>query len=335
MTTIRDVAKLAGVSTTTVSHVLNKTRFVSVEGKAKVEAAVIELNYVPNTIARSLKGGSSRVLGMLITDANNPFYADLIQWVDQVAYRYGYNLILCNTQGNIQRAKDYLVMLSQRQVDGMLMMSSDARQLPVSSYGSMPMVMMDSGPEQAGYDRILDDSEQGGYMATKHLLESGHKSIGLLAGPLDKSNSQNRIAGYRRAMAEAKLEVDECWIQSGEFTYEGGAEAMSRLLNQSSPVTAIFASNDLMAMGAIRVAGKQGLTIPEDLSIIGYDDIPGAKYFNPPLTTMSQPLEQLAEQAIAMLLARIETPKREGQRTLLPPSLIIRDSVAVRKSAEN
>ena len=334
MTTIRDVAKLAGVSTTTVSHVLNKTRFVSAEGKAKVEAAVIELNYVPNTIARSLKGGSSRVLGMLITDANNPFYADLIQWVDQVAYRHGYNLILCNTQGNIERAKDYMVMLNQRRVDGMLMMSSDARQLPVSSYGTMPMVMMDSGPEQAGYDRILDDSEQGGYMATKHLLESGHLSIGLLAGPLDKSNSQNRIAGYRRAMAEANVEVDERWIQSGEFSYEGGAEAMTRLLDQTCSVTAIFASNDLMVMGAIRVAGKQGLTIPQDLSIIGYDDIPGAKYFNPPLTTMSQPLEQLAEQAIAMLLARIKTPEREGQRTLLPPSLVIRDSVAVLKSVE-
>ncbi|AQS37898.1 transcriptional regulator, LacI family [Shewanella psychrophila] len=334
MSTIRDVAKLAGVSTTTVSHVLNKTRFVSEGGKAKVEAAVIELNYVPNTIARSLKGGSSRVLGMLITDANNPFYADLIQWVDQVAYRYGYNLILCNTQGSIERAKDYMVMLNQRRVDGMLMMSSDARQLPVSSYGTMPMVMMDSGPEQAGYDRILDDSEQGGYMATKHLLASGHRSIGLLAGPLDKSNSQNRIAGYRRAMAEAYAEVDERWIQSGEFTYEGGAEAMSKLLDQPSSVTAIFASNDLMVMGAIRVAGKQGLTIPHDLSIIGYDDIPGAKYFNPPLTTMSQPLEQLAEQAIAMLLARIETPEREGQRTLLPPTLVIRDSVAVRKPVE-
>ncbi|MCJ8303680.1 substrate-binding domain-containing protein [Shewanella sp.] len=334
MTTIRDVAKLAGVSTTTVSHVLNKTRFVSAEGKAKVEAAVIELNYVPNTIARSLKGGSSRVLGMLITDANNPFYADLIQWVDQVAYRLGYNLILCNTQGDIERAKDYMVMLNQRRVDGMLMMSSDARQLPLSSYATMPMVMMDSGPEQAGYDRILDDSELGGYLATKHLLESGHMSIGMLAGPLDKSNSQNRIAGYRRAMAEANAEVDERWIQSGEFTYEGGAEAMSRLLDQPCQVTAIFASNDLMVMGAIRVAGKQGLIIPQDLSIIGYDDIPGAKYFNPPLTTISQPLEQLAEQAIAMLLARIKAPERESQRTLLPPRLVIRDSVAVRKPVE-
>ncbi|EDQ02163.1 LacI family DNA-binding transcriptional regulator [Shewanella benthica] len=334
MTTIRDVAKLAGVSTTTVSHVLNKTRFVSVEGKAKVESAVVELNYVPNTVARSLKGGSSRVLGMLITDVNNPFYADLIQWVDQVAYRLGYNLILCNTQGNIERAKDYMVMLNQRRVDGMLMVSSDARQLPVSSYGTMPMVMMDSGPEQAGYDRILDDSEQGGYMATRHLLESGHMNIGMLAGPLDKSNSQHRIAGYHRAMAEANAEVDERWVQSGEFTYEGGAEAMSRLLDQPSPVTAIFACNDLMVMGAIRVAGKLGLIIPQDLSIIGYDDIPGAKYFNPPLTTISQPLEQLAEQAIAMLLARIKTPERESQRTLLPPRLVIRDSVAVRKPVE-
>ena len=329
MATIRDVAKLAGVSTTTVSHVLNKTRFVSAEGKAKVENAVMQLNYVPNTVARSLKGGSSRVLGMLVTDSNNPFYADLIQWVDQVAYRHGYNLILCNTQGNIERAKDYMSMLSQRRVDGMLMMSSDARQLPVSSYGTMPMVMMDSGPDRVGYDRILDDSEQGGYMATKHLLEAGHRCIGLLAGPLEKSNSQNRIAGYRRAMAEAYVEVDESWIQSGEFTYEGGVTAMAELLKQQKKVTSIFASNDLMAMGAIRVAGEHGLIVPKDLSVIGYDDIPGAKYFNPPLTTMRQPLELMAEQAIAMLLARMETPDREGQRTLLPPTLITRDSVAV------
>ncbi|GGJ05340.1 LacI family transcriptional regulator [Shewanella hanedai] len=329
MATIRDVAKLAGVSTTTVSHVLNKTRFVSAEGKAKVEDAVMQLNYVPNTVARSLKGGSSRVLGMLVTDSNNPFYADLIQWVDQVAYRHGYNLILCNTQGNIERAKDYMSMLSQRRVDGMLMMSSDARQLPVSSYGTMPMVMMDSGPDRAGYDRILDDSEQGGYMATKYLLQAGHRCIGLLAGPLEKSNSQNRIAGYRRAMAEAYVEVDESWIQSGEFTYEGGVTAMTELLKQQKKVTSIFASNDLMAMGAIRVAGEHGLIVPKDLSVIGYDDIPGAKYFNPPLTTMRQPLELMAEQAIAMLLARMETPESEGQRTLLTPTLITRDSVAV------
>ncbi|NRD75550.1 substrate-binding domain-containing protein [Shewanella sp. VB17] len=330
MTTIRDVAKLAGVSTTTVSHVLNKTRFVSAESKTKVEAAVIELNYVPNTVARSLKGGSSRVLGMLVTDSNNPFYANLIQWVDQVAYRHGYNLILCNTQGDIQRAKDYMSMLSQRRVDGMIMMSSDVRQLPVSSYGTIPMVMLDSGPERAGYDRILDDSELGGYMATNHLLKSGHRSIGLLAGPLEKSNSQNRIAGYRRAMAEANVEVDEGWIQSGEFSYEGGVVAMTLLLNQQRAVTSVFASNDLMAMGAMRVAGEHGLIIPQDLSMVGYDDIPGAQYFNPPLTTMRQPLEMMAEQAIAMLLTRMQSPDREGQRTLLGPSLITRGSVAVR-----
>ncbi|QIZ77113.1 substrate-binding domain-containing protein [Ferrimonas lipolytica] len=328
MATIRDVAKLAGVSTTTVSHVLNDTRFVSEQAKAAVEAAVKQLNYVPNAVARSLKGGSSRVLGMLVTDSNNPFYADLIQWVDKVAYRHGYNLILCNTQGCAERASDYIDMLNQRRVDGMLVMSADARQVPMSAFGAMPLVLMDSGPAEVGCDRILDDSERGGYLATKYLLEQGHTHIGILAGPLNKKNSQNRLEGYRRAYAETNLEYASTWVQSGDFSYQGGYDAMAALLQQRGRVSAVFAGNDLMAMGAARAASEQGLRIPQDLSLVGYDDIPGAQYFNPPLTTIQQPVQQLAEQAIELLLKRIADPKRAGECAMLAPTLIERHSVA-------
>ncbi|WP_028116648.1 substrate-binding domain-containing protein [Ferrimonas senticii] len=332
MATIRDVAKLAGVSTTTVSHVLNQTRFVSETARLAVEQAVKQLNYVPNVVARSLKGGSSRVLGMLVTDSNNPFYADLIQWVDKVAYSHGYNLILCNTQGNVERACDYIEMLTQRRVDGVLVMSADARQVPLSAFAKLPMVMMDAGPSAVGFDRILDDSELGGYLATKYLLDRGHRQIGILTGPLAKYNSQHRLAGYHRALAEAGVTAnDKAWVHSGNFSYEGGFEAMQSLLAQThgsnEAVTAVFANNDLMAMGAARVAADYGLRIPQDLSLMGYDDIPGAQYFNPPLTTIAQPMQALAEQAIAMLLARMAKPDCDGQRLLLPPSLVERDSV--------
>ncbi len=331
MATIKDVARLAGVSTTTVSHVLNETRFVSEEARQRVLEAVTALNYVPNTVARSLKGGSSRVLGMLVTDTNNPFYADLIQWVDRVAYRHGYNLILCNTQGNADRARDYLAMLAQRRVDGMLLMSSDTQQeamADISERLALPAVVMDSAPEQAAYDRILDDSEQGGELAVAHLIELGHRRIGVLAGPLCKRNSQSRLTGYRRAMEKAGLAVDPGWICADELSFEGGYRAMHSLIQREPTLTAVFASNDLMAMGAIRALLEAGRRVPEEVSVVGYDDIPAARYCNPPLTTVRQPMEALAEQALAMLLERIRDPALPGRQVVLPPALVGRHSVA-------
>ncbi|MBY5980013.1 LacI family DNA-binding transcriptional regulator [Ferrimonas balearica] len=331
MATIKDVARLAGVSTTTVSHVLNETRFVSEDAKARVMQAVAALNYVPNTVARSLKGGSSRVLGMLVTDTNNPFYADLIQWVDRVAYRHGYNLMLCNTQGNADRARDYLAMLAQRRVDGMLLMSSDTQQETMADLSerlAMPAVVMDSAPAEAGYDRILDDSEMGGELAVTHLIEQGHQRIGLLAGPLSKRNSQSRLSGYRHALTKAGLAADDNWVCSDELSFEGGYRAMHALLARKQQLTAVFASNDLMAMGAMRALMEAGLRVPEDVSVVGYDDIPAARYCNPPLTTVRQPMEALAEQALSMLLDRIREPSLPGRQVVLPPALVGRDSVA-------
>ncbi|WP_026973032.1 substrate-binding domain-containing protein [Aliagarivorans marinus] len=330
MATIKDVAALAQVSTSTVSHVINQTRVVSDEATARVHQAIAELNYIPNTMARSLKGGGSQVLGMLVTDSTNPFYANLIQQVDRIAYQKGYNLILCNTHGEPNRAREYLDMLLQRRIDGLLVMSAEARldgMELLQSRSNMPVVVMDWGPSNEFVDKIQDDSQFGGYLATRHLIENGHTDICCVMGPLQKSNSRQRLEGYQRAMQEAGLSVAEGHVVETSFSSEGGWQAMNQLIAQDRVPGAIFAGNDLIALGVIRAANEAGIRVPEQLSIVGYDDIPQAEFFSPSLSTIRQPVEQLASEAIELLMQRVAQPHRDKQTLKLRSQLISRSSV--------
>ena len=311
MATMKDIARLAGVSTSTVSHVINKSRFVSDEIAERVNNAAQQLNYAPSALARSLKMNRTKTIGMLVTTSTNPFFGEVVKGVERSCYHQGYNLILCNTEGDNQRMKASINTLLQKRVDGLLLMCStlEGERLDVfDRYPDIPIVVMDWGPILFASDKIQDNSLQGGYMAAKHLIECGHKEIGCITGPLIRHQAQMRYEGYKRALAEAGIAINPDWIVESDFECEGGYQAFEKLYQRGKLPSALFVSNDMMAMGVIQAASQRGLRVPDDLSLIGYDDVHIAKFMTPALTTIHQPKYRLGKAAVDTLLYRLENP---------------------------
>ncbi|EGQ9169027.1 substrate-binding domain-containing protein [Vibrio cholerae] len=330
MATMKDIARLAGVSTSTVSHVINKSRFVSDEIAERVNNAAQQLNYAPSALARSLKMNRTKTIGMLVTTSTNPFFGEVVKGVERSCYHQGYNLILCNTEGDNQRMKASINTLLQKRVDGLLLMCStlEGERLDVfDRYPDIPIVVMDWGPILFASDKIQDNSLQGGYMAAKHLIECGHKEIGCITGPLIRHQAQMRYEGYKRALAEAGIAINPDWIVESDFECEGGYQAFEKLYQRGKLPSALFVSNDMMAMGVIQAANQRGLRIPDDLSLIGYDDVHIAKFMTPALTTIHQPKYRLGKAAIDTLLYRLENPDTTAQVVQLEPTLVVRNSV--------
>ncbi|MDO6705456.1 substrate-binding domain-containing protein [Photobacterium sp. 1_MG-2023] len=330
MATIKDVARMAGVSTTTVSHVINKTRFVAEATQKKVLAAVEELNYAPSAVARSLKCNTTSTIGMLVTKSTNPFFAELVHGVEEYCYKAGYTLILCNTEGNLAKQKDYLRMLSEKRVDGLLVMCSDLDdQLleQLERQRDLPMVIMDWGPARPKCDNIQDNAELGGYLATRHFIDNGHTLIGCLSGQTDKSTCRERLKGFRKAMSESGLPVNEDWIIEGDFECESAVDAAKVFIAMENRPTAIFCFNDIMAMALISTFAQAGINVPEDVSIIGYDNIDLTPYFSPPLTTIHQPKRRLGKTAVEILMERVKDKNHAFQTFEINPELVIRHSV--------
>ncbi|PJC88076.1 transcriptional repressor PurR [Vibrio sp. HA2012] len=330
MATIKDVARLAGVSTTTVSHVINKTRFVAESTQDKVMAAVKELNYAPSAVARSLKCNTTRTIGMLVTQSTNPFFAEVVDGVESYCYRQGYTLILCNTGGIYEKQRDYIRMLAEKRVDGMLVMCSDLTcelQEMLDSHPNIPKVIMDWGPESSASDKIIDNSEEGGYLATKYLIENGHKNIYCLSGQLAKAICKERILGYKRALSDAGMPFDESKIIEGNFECDTAVEAADTILALDDKPTAVFCFNDTMALGLMSRLQQKGMRVPDDISVIGYDNIDLAGYFSPPLTTIHQPKRRVGKTAFEILLERIKNKEHERHVFEMQPEIVIRDSV--------
>ncbi|RBM26303.1 transcriptional repressor PurR [Vibrio tarriae] len=330
MATMKDIARLAGVSTSTVSHVINKSRFVSDEIAERVNNAAQQLNYAPSALARSLKMNRTKTIGMLVTTSTNPFFGEVVKGVERSCYHQGYNLILCNTEGDNQRMKASINTLLQKRVDGLLLMCStlEGERLDVfDRYPDIPIVVMDWGPILFASDKIQDNSLQGGYMAAKHLIECGHKEIGCITGPLIRHQAQMRYEGYKRALAEAEIAMNPDWIVESDFECEGGYQAFEKLYQRGKLPSALFVSNDMMAMGVIQAASQRGLRIPDDLSLIGYDDVHIAKFMTPALTTIHQPKYRLGKAAVDTLLYRLENPDTTAQVVQLEPTLMVRSSV--------
>ncbi|PLR35123.1 transcriptional regulator RbsR [Chimaeribacter coloradensis] len=333
MATMKDVARLAGVSTSTVSHVINNNRFVSDSIREKVLVAIETLNYAPSALARSLKINQTHTIGMLLTASSNPFYAELVRGVERSCYERGYSLIICNTEGDVDRMNRNLEMLLQKRVDGLLLMCTETHipsQDALRRYPSLPIVMMDWAPFGDANDIIQDNSLLGGELATRYLLSQGYRRIACIAGPQDKTPARARLAGFQRAMDQAGLPVPEEYIIYSDFEFQGGMTAMSRLLALPQPPEAVFTSNDAMAVGVYQALYQHGLSIPADMAVIGYDDIELAQYMTPPLTTVHQPKDDLGELAIDTLLHRLNNPTAGPQVLVLTPELRVRDSVSTR-----
>ncbi|MCO7255975.1 MULTISPECIES: ribose operon transcriptional repressor RbsR [Dickeya] len=330
MATMKDVARLAGVSTSTVSHVINDNRYVSDAIRERVMKAVEQLNYAPSALARSLKINQTRTIGMLLTASSNPFYAEVVRGVERCCYERGYSLILCNTEGDHHRLSRSLETLLQKRVDGLLLMCTESY-LPspdiIRRYPSIPVVMMDWAPFEGSSDIIKDNSLQGGEMATHYLISQGYRKIACIAGPQDKTTAHNRLEGYRKAMHQSGLSIPVGYEVIGDFEFEAGFRAMQQLLALPERPDAVFTSNDAMAVGVYRALYEAGLSIPDDMAVVGYDDIELARYLSPPLTTIHQPKGELGELAIDTLLHRLEHPDAEHNVLVLTPELIVRSSV--------
>lgn len=326
---MKDVARIAGVSTSTVSHVINKDRFVSEAITAKVDAAIKSLNYAPSALARSLKLNQTRTIGMLITASTNPFYSELVRGVERSSFERGYSLVLCNTEGDEQRMNRNLETLMQKRVDGLLLLCTETHQPSpeiMQRYPSVPTVMMDWAPFDGDSDLIQDNSLLGGDMATQYLIDQGHSRIACIAGPLDKTPARLRLEGYHAAMARCGLPVAEGYVVTSDFEFGGGFSAMQQLLALPQRPQAVFVGNDAMAVGAYQALYQAGLQIPQDMALVGYDDIELARYMTPPLTTIHQPKDELGELAIDVLIHRMADPQQKQQRVQLTPELVVRGS---------
>ena len=330
MATIKDVAKHAGVSTTTVSHVINKTRFVAEDTKAAVWAAIKQLNYSPSAVARSLKVNNTKTIGLLAASSGSPYFAEVIQAVEAACYKKGYTLILCNAQNNLEKQEAYLAMLAKKRVDGMLVMCSEYPTPLLNmlqNYHNIPMMVMDWGKHSDFTDNIEDNGFHGGYLATRYLIDRGHREIATISGQLNEHTGRERHKGFLHALKEAKITIPDEWVIEADFHPHEGHEGMMKLLAASKRPTALFCGGDVIAMGALCAAGEMGIRVPEDISVIGYDNIRNTRFFNPPLTTIQQPKETLAEMALDMLLDKIINKRETYNSIELHPELVERNSV--------
>ncbi len=324
---MQDVAERAGVSVSTVSHVINGTRYVSPELTERVRAAMAELHFQPNAVARSLRRKETLTLGMIVPDNANPFFAMLAHAVENACYQRGYSLILTNSGGDVTRELANINVLLGKQVDGLILAavglgSRDLQQV----LRSAPVVVVDRNLPGVEVDALLVDNLGGGHQAARHLIELGHRRIGCITGPSTTTPSADRVTGYRAALTEANIPVDETLIARGDFQFAGGYAGAQTLLALPEPPTAIFACNDLMAMGAIAAAAERGLRVPADLSIVGFDDSTLAAYTTPALTTIAQPIAEIGQLATEMVIRRSQQPDMARQRRILSTRLVVRQS---------
>ena len=329
MATIRDVARHAGVSMTTVSHVVNGTRTVSAEGRRRVEQAIEALGYVPSAVARSLKKQSTRTVGMMIPNSSNPYFAELARSVEDRCFAAGYTLVLCSTDDDARRQSVYLQVLSERRIDGLIVVSTgrDAELRQMLAGLTMPFVLVDREIAEPDCDLVETGHLNGGLLATRHLLSLGHERIACIGGPPGLAPSDQRIDGWRLAFTElGRAQARDGMLWRGDFTSQGGYEAMHAIARSSVAATAVFVCNDLMAIGALRAAHECGARVPDELSVVGFDDIELSAYTSPPLTTVAQPKGRIGALAVDMLLERISGRRSEGRKVVLAPELRVRAS---------
>ena len=335
MATIVDVARRARVSPSTVSHVVNGTRFVSADARARVQRAIDALGYRPNGLARSLRRGQSRTLGLILPDSANPFFAEIGREIETSAFERGYSVVLCNTENDREKERLYVNVLVRNQVDGIILVATGNRSNLLQSLlpGKLPLVILDREASSPGLDSVIADHFSGGLLATHHLASLGHRRIGCIAGPSRLSSSEQRVRGYRKALERSGLCVEEDLIRQGDFHPQSAWSAARTLLSLPRPPTAIFACNDLMAFGVLRAADELGRRVPRDLAVVGYDDIELSRYSIPPLTTVVQPKREMAQEALRLLTRRIGAGSRKPERRLLPVSLEVRQTCGGRPGA--
>lgn len=326
MATIKDVARTAGVSYTTVSHVLNQTRPVSDDARARVLAAVESLGYVPSALARSLKSKTTGSIGLIIPNNTNPYFSEVARGIEDSCYAAGYSVILCNSDDDPAKQRDYLNVLLTKRCDGLIVATLAQTDGELLRKMKVPTVLLDRAPKDMAIDLVAVDNAAGGALAAAHLLSLGRRRIACIGGPQDIAISRERIGGLRQTLLAAGIELSESLLAYADFTSVGGYLAARSLLALPQAPDAIFCCNDLMAIGALRAAAERGIAVPDALAVVGFDDIDLAQFVHPTLTSVAQNTRRLGQITAECLLQRIATPDRPLQRISIAPELHIRDS---------
>ncbi|MBC7217708.1 MAG: LacI family DNA-binding transcriptional regulator [Candidatus Caldatribacterium sp.] len=336
MASIRDVAKLAGVSISTVSRVINRRGKTSKETEERVWKAVEALQYRPNLLARSLRNQKTKLLGLLVPDIDSPFFARLAKYVEEAAYQKGYNLILCNVGEDPKKERNYLEVLIQRQVEGIIFprVSDESLLFRIPHLSKIPYVVLDRTLEGEEAPTVKLDNVAAGVLAATHLLELGHRQFACIAGPQKISVSRERLGGFLGKLAQAGIPPENVCVVEGDFKIEGGRRAMEKILDLLSPPFALFCMNDMMAFGAIQVARERGWRVPEDVSVVGLDNNPLCEVFSPPLTTVAQPFDRIAKLGISLLCKLIEGKKVRKRFVTVSPYLVVRRSTVPLKEQQ-
>ncbi len=331
MATMKQVAEKAGVSTSTVSHVINNTRMVRAEVRARVLSLIDEMRYIPSAVARSLKNARTQTIGIMIPNNSNPYFAELIQGAEDAAFKLGYNIILCNAYDDARKQVAYIRVLLEKRIDGLILAAcgSDDELTMLLRDQDIPIVLVDREVSGVDADFVEADHERGGYLATNYLIGLGHRQIACVSGPVNLPPSRNRVVGYMRALKEAGIPIRLDYLMRSDFTSEGGFVAFQKLLALPQPPSAIFASNDLMAIGGLCAASEAQVRVPEQLSVIGYDDVALASFSTPRLTTMAQPKYEMGALTARALVARILGDHHAPLRCeKLDTTLVVRQSTA-------
>lgn len=329
MVTIKDVAKMAGVSPATVSRIINNTKPVSDSVREKVESAIKKTGFRPNTIARSLILKKSLTIGVLITDISNRYYSEMVRGIENKAYENGYAIMLCDSNYDFEMEIKYLELMQEKYVDGVIISTKSVPSKFEDFFNRTEMPVVFTNRKDKSYYSVGVDNFGMSYEAVKYLIDSGHRNIGCIYAHLeDLASGLDRFEGFKKALKDFKIDRNPEIEVEADFSIDSGYSAMKKILDSKAPVTAIFASSDEMAMGAMTAVLDAGLRVPEDISVIGFDDIHYSAYVRPGLTTVHQPIYETGTRSVEVLLDLIDK-KSPSKQNILKSDLKIRDSVAV------
>jgi LacI family transcriptional regulator len=326
--TISDVARQADVSKTTVSHVINNTRFVEEDTRQRVLQAIAELGYRPSAVARSLTTNRTQTVGVIVSDASNHFFAEVLQGIEDILRPMDYASIICNTCEILEHEAHYLDLLMRQRVDGIIAAATSQRWDVLTEFGieHMPVVFVDRSFEGLDSPFVGVDNKRGAYQGVSHMIECGHRQIGILAGFQRLSTMRERLAGFRQALDDHDIPLPEKWVVTSPLSIEAGREAMRQILTLPERPTSVFLNNNLLSLGALLAIRELGLRCPDDISVVGFDDHPWAAVSDPPLTVVRQPAQQIGQAAAQMVLALINGEQPPEPRVLLECELVSRQS---------
>ena len=325
--TIKDVARLAGVSIATVSRIVNQHDSVSEKLERRVNDAIGKLKYRPNALAQALKRNESHSMGLIIPDIENPYFPALVRGVEDAANQQDFAVILCNTDGQLKKERQYIDFLLEKRVDGILFTgNNDCAEIhAVLQEIDVPLILLDRLLD-VSVDAVVNDNRIGAFWAVEHLIRGGCRKIACIGGPTGLSTSRDRFQGYCEALSANHIVFEDGLYFEGNFTFDGGWAAASSFLSRKMDFDGIFAANDMMAIGAIELLVSRGIHAPGDIAVAGFDDIPLAAWYKPALTTVRQPVYSMGQYAVQMLLERKSMPDLPRREMRLRPELVVRNS---------